>query len=89
MDDGISQAECDRLCAGDPGAPTGHILCHDTEQTTGLPRQHILAVTQERVTAPIECHIVWVTSCHAHTGTGGLGAVPAALLTQTAGTNEE
>lgn len=88
MYDGISQAEGDRLRTGDPGAPAWHILCNYTEQTTGLPRQHVLAVAQERVAAAVECHIVWVTSCHAHTCTGGLAAVPAALLTHTAGMNE-
>lgn len=89
MYDGVSQAEGDWLCTGDPSAPTGHILCCDTEQTAGLPRQHVLAVSQKRVTAAVECHIVWVTSGHAHTGTGGLAAVPAALLTHTAGGNDE
>lgn len=85
MYDGISQAEGDWLCTGDPGTAAGHVLCHDTEQTADLPRQHVLAVAQERKTAAVECHIVWVTGGHAHTSTGGLAAVPATLLTHTAG----
>lgn len=87
--DGISQAEGDRLCARDPSAPAGHVLCRDTEQTTGLPCQHVLAVTQERVTAAIECHVVWIPRCHAHASTSQLAAIPAALLADTAAKNEE
>ena len=87
--DGVSQTEGDRLCAGDPSAPTGHVLCRDTEQATGLPRQDVLAVTQEREAAAIEGHIVGIPRGHAHAGTSWLAAMPAALLTHTAAENEE
>lgn len=47
MDDGISQVEGDRLGAGDPGAPAGHVFRRDAEQTARLPGEHVLAVAQE------------------------------------------
>lgn len=83
--DSISQVKCDRLGAGDSGAATRNILGRDTKQAAALPHQHVLAVTEERVVATIERHVVWVTGCQAHTSTGWLAAVPAALLTNTAG----
>lgn len=84
MYDSISQAEGDGLGAGDPRAPTGHVLRRDAEHPTRLPGQYVLAVAQERVEAAVKRHIVWVTGGHAHTGTGQLTAVPTALLTHTA-----
>lgn len=85
MYDSISQAKGNWLGTGDSSAATGNILCRDTKQTVCLPHQHILAVTKKRVVATIECHIVWVTGCHAHTSTRQLAAVPMLLLTNTAG----
>lgn len=87
MYDSISQAEGDRLGAGNARAPTGHVLRRDAEQTTRLPGKHILAVAQERVGAAIKRHVVRVAGGHTNTGTGELAAVPTALLTHTAASN--
>lgn len=84
MYDSISQTQGDRLSAGDPRAPAGHVFCCDTKQTRRLPGQHILAVTQERVGAAVKRHIVRVTGGNTNTGTGQLTAVPTAFLTNTA-----
>lgn len=89
MYDSISQTQGDRLGAGDPCAPAGHVLCCDAKQTRHLPGQHVLAVTQEREGAAVKGHIVRVTGGHTHTGAGQLTAVPAALLTNTAARGAE
>lgn len=87
MDNGISQAEGDWLGAGDPGAPAGHVLRRDAEQTTRLPGEHVLAVAQEWITAAVERDVVRVTGGHANAGAGQLAAVPAPFLTHTAGSD--
>lgn len=83
--DRVSEAEGDRLGAGDAGAATRHVLCRHAEQAAVFPGQHVLAVTQERVAVAVKRHVVWISGDNAHTGTDGLGAVPAPLLTHTAG----